>query len=90
MKIFEKEVKPQVMKYLDINNLITFDQSAYMTQNNTQTDLHRVVDDRLYNMSDGNLTGVCSFDIKKCFDTIGHSMLLRKMQFYGLQSEDIL
>ena len=90
MKIFEKEVKSQVMNYLEINNLITIDQSAYMRQHNTQIALHRVVDDWLYNMSDGNLTGVCSFDITKCFDTIDHSILLRKMQFYGFQSEDIL
>ena len=90
MKIFEKEVKLQVMNYLEINNLITIDQSAYMRQHNTQTALHRVVDDWLYNMSDGNLTGVCSFDITKCFDTIDHSILLRKMQFYGFQSEDVL
>ena len=41
------------------------------------------------NMSDGNLTAVCSFDITKCFDTINHSILLKKMEFYGLQSENI-
>ena len=40
-------------------------------------------------MSDGNLTAVCSFDITKCFDTINHSILLKKMQYYGLQSENI-
>ena len=46
-----------------MNNFITSDQSAYRNQHNTQTALHRVVDDWLYNISDGNLTGVCSFDI---------------------------
>ena len=29
------------------------------------------------------LTGVCSFDIIKCFDTINHAILLKKMYFYG-------
>ena len=29
-----------------------------MNQHNTQNYLHRVVDDWLYNISDGNLTGV--------------------------------
>ena len=66
-KIFEKEIKLQVMGYIEVNNLITSDQSAYRNQHNTQTVLHRVVDDRLYNISDGNLTGVCSFDITQCF-----------------------
>ena len=61
MKIFEKEIQLQVIAYLEVNNLITSDQSAYRNQHNTQTALHRVVDDWLYNISDGNLTGVCSF-----------------------------
>ena len=40
-------------------------------------------------MSDGNLAAVCSFDITKCIDTINHSILLKKMEYYGLQSENI-
>ena len=55
MKIFEKEIKLQVMEYLEVNNRITSDQSAYRNQHNTQTALHRVVDDWLDNVSDGNL-----------------------------------
>ena len=82
MNIFEKEIKLQVMGYLEVNNLITSDQSAYRYQHNTQTALHRVVDDWLDNVSDGNLTGVCSFDITKCFDTINHAILLKKISFY--------
>ena len=42
------------MGYLEVNNLITSDKSAYKNQHNTQTALHRVVDDWLYNISDGN------------------------------------
>ena len=53
MKILEKEVKVQVMDYLETNHLITVDQSAYLKQHNTQTALHKVIDDWLYNMSDG-------------------------------------
>ncbi len=71
------------MRYLVVHNIITSDQSAYRNQHNTQTALHRVVDDCLYTISDGNLTGVCSFDITKCFDTINHAILLKKMSFYG-------
>ena len=40
-------------------------------------------------MSDGNLTAVYSFDITKCFDTINHPILLKKIEYYGLQSENI-
>ena len=89
MKILEGEVKAQLMDYLETNRLITVDQSAYLKQHNTQTALHNVVDDCLYNMSDGILTGVRSFDITKCCDTINHSILMRKMIYYGFQNNDI-
>ena len=45
MKIFEKVIKKQLMVYIEINDLITIDQSAYRQQHNTQTALHRFVDD---------------------------------------------
>ncbi len=74
------------MGYLEVNNLITSNQSAYRNQHNsTQTSLHRVVDDWLYNIPNGNLTGVWSFDITKCFDTTNHAILLKKMSFYGFK-----
>ena len=73
MTTFENELKLQVMGYFDVNNLITSDQSDYMSQHNTQT-----VNDCLCNISDGNLTGVCSFNITKCFATINHVILHTK------------
>ena len=78
MKIFEKEIKVQVMGYLEVNNLTTSDQSAYRNQHNTQTALHRVVDDWLYNISDGSLLeciciatdNACKLVINLIFNTI--------------------
>ena len=77
----------QVMGYPKVTNLTTStsDQSAFNNQHNTQTALHRVLDDWLYNISNGNLTGACSFDITMCFDTINHDILLKKMYFYGFK-----
>ena len=77
------------MVYLEINDLITIDKAAYRQQHKTRTALHRVIDDWLCNMSDGNVTAMCSFDIKKCFDTINHSIFLKNMEYYGLQSDNI-
>ena len=79
-KIIEREIKHQMCIYLERNALITVDQSAYREGHNTQTALHKVLDDWYYNIADGLLTSVCSFDIKKCFDTINHSILFKKME----------
>ena len=87
MKIFEQEIKTQLMVYLEINDLITIDQSAYRQQHNTHTALYRIIDDWLCNNVRRKFNS--SFDITKCFDTINHSILLKKMEYYGLQSENI-
>ena len=48
--------------YLERNALITVDQSACRERHNTQTALHKVLDEWYYNIADGLLTSVCSFD----------------------------
>ena len=88
-KILEKLVQKQVMNYLDENDLITDDQSAYLKHHNTQTSLHRVTNDWLWNINDGLITAMCALDISKCFDTINHQILLKKLKFYGFNDNAI-
>ena len=57
---------------------------------NTAPKLHYIVlDDCFFNMADGMITSVCSFDIRKCFDTISHSIFFKKMEKYGFQSKNV-
>ena len=88
-KIIEREIQTQMCIYLEGNDLITVDQSAYRERHNTQTALHKVLDDWYSNMADGSLTAVYSFDIIKCFDTINHSTLLKKMEKYGFHTNNV-
>ena len=88
-KLFESKVHEQLQKYLQLNNYISNDQSAYLKQHNTQTALHRVVDDWIDNICSKSFTGICSFDIKKCFDSIDHSLLLAKMKLYGIRAHEL-
>ena len=89
-KIFEKEIQSQLMTYLIQHDFISLDQSAYRKFHNTQTSLHRVVDDWLDNMSDDLVTGVCLLDIKKCFDSIDHDILINKLDFYGIRNSECM
>ena len=52
-KIIEREIKHQMCIYLERNALITVDQLAYREGHNTQTALHKVLDDWYYNIADG-------------------------------------
>ena len=45
-------------------------------------------DDFLENIDDKNITLVCCFDLKKCFDSIIHSVLLNKLRKYGITNTE--
>ena len=78
VSIIEREVKKQAVVYLQSNEIITIDESAYLEYHNTQTALHKVIDNWFYNMADRLFTAICSFDIKKCFDTRYRSLFFYK------------
>ena len=88
-KVFESIIHKQLLNYFTLNNFITNDQSAYLASHNTQTALHRVIDDCIDNVSSKTFTGICSFDIRKCFDSIDHDLLLTKVQFYGIKENTL-
>ena len=46
--------------------------------------LHRVVDDWLEQINGNSLTGACLLDISKCFDSINHEILLKRLEMYGI------
>ena len=83
-KLLEKCIQCQLMSYLEYFKLITFNQSAFMKGHSTQTAVHNMFDDVLDSVNDGLISGACFFDLAKCFDTIDHSLLLKKLRKYGI------
>ena len=77
----------QIIKYLEDHAFISIDQSAYLKRHSTQTSLHWVIDDWLEQIKDNSLTGACLLDISKCFDSINHEILLKKL--YGITGNEL-
>ena len=87
-KVFEKIIYKQLLAYMHEHDFFSIDQSAFLTNHSTQTSLQRVNDDFLENIDDKNITLVCCFDLKKCFDSIIHSVLLKKLRKYGITNTE--
>ena len=87
-KLIEKLIKTQLLDYLTLHNFISGDQSAYLKGHSTVTCLHRVVDNFLENINEGDFAGLCMVDITKCFDSINHEQLLKKMECYGIKGNE--
>jgi hypothetical protein len=88
-KIMEKCVHIQLCDYLADHAFLSKDQSAYLKNRSTQTALHKVVDDLLDNINEGEINAMCFFDLSKCFDTIDHHILLQKLAKYGIQNAEL-
>lgn len=48
-----------------------------------------MVDSWLDNICDGPITGVCFLDICKCFGTTDHYLLKTKVQYYGVDDNEL-
>ena len=86
-KILEQTVKSQLYSYLEENSLLYTQQSGFRSKRSTSTALLQLTDTLLHNMDKRQVTGVVYLDLKKAFDTVNHSLLLRKLSAYGMDSK---
>ena len=87
------DLMPRVPAYLDEHSFITPDQFAYLKGHSTKNSLHRVIDNRLLpwkcEWESNNRYLYVMLDIAKCFDTIDHDLLLKKLSLNGIKNVEL-
>ena len=73
-----------LLEYLQAYDFLSVDQSAYVPGRSMVTSLHKVTDEWLEAIENGEVVASCFVDISKCFDTLCHSTLLFKLSKYGV------
>lgn len=84
-KIFEKLIHREVSEFFDRNNLFSNNQYGFRRKHSTAhalinaiTNLHDSIDSKHFSIG-------IFIDFSKAFDTINHSILLRKLDSYGIR-----
>ncbi|XP_072014831.1 uncharacterized protein [Amphiura filiformis] len=88
-KILERAVHTQVYEYLQHNGLLTTPQSGFRPKHSTLTAITDVTDYIFNNMDKGEVTGAVFLDLKKAFNTVSHTVLLRKLSWYGIKDTEL-
>ena len=83
-KVVERVVQRQLSAYMSDNHLLSPSQHGFRPHHSTETALLSVTNRIFSNMDRGQLSLLCLLDLSKCFDVIPHSLLLSKLQLYGI------
>jgi len=85
-KILERAVYNQVEEYLNTKDLLYNYQSGFRKKFSTDSCLIHLTDFIRENTSQGKYTGAVLLDLQKAFDTVDHTILIKKMEKIGLGS----
>ena len=88
-KIAERHVRNAVYSFLSENYSIYLRQSGFRLKHSTETALIKIIDDLIFNLDNERVSGMVLVDYRKAFDMIDHTLLLKKLEVYGLNRDSL-
>ena len=84
-KLFEKILESRMLRFLNKNNILTSSQFGFRTNSSTELAVTTLYDKLLNNLNEKRISFLLFLDLKKAFDSVSHSILLRKLHHYGFR-----
>ena len=88
-KIFERAVYNQLYKYFKNNNYFYKNQYGFREEHSTELAANELIDRVLEDLDKKRNPIVVFMDLSKAFDTLDHSILLKKLEYYGVKGTEL-
>ena len=93
-KIFERVIFDQLLAYFTNNSLLCVNQFGFRPEHSTELAALKLVNSLIAQIDSNNVPVniYIKIDLSKAFDTVNHSILLSKLEYYGItgRSYDLL
>ena len=86
-KMLEKIVHRGLTNFIENNDLLSNNQSGFRKNYSTTKSIIDLNDIIFENMNNSNVTAAVFIDLRKAFDTVDHSILLKKLEKFGIKNE---
>ena len=83
-KIFEKIIADRMMSFIKKNGILT-SQFGFTINSSTELAVTLIYDELLQNLDDNKVTCSIFLDLRKAFNSVDHTILLKKLDHYGFR-----
>lgn len=88
-KIIECAVKQQLLEYINSNNILYENQSAYRTNHSCESALNLLIFDWKVSIENGEIVIAVFLDLKRAFETISGDIMAIKLENIGIVGEEL-
>lgn len=88
-EILESIVKKQFVEYIEKNNILDKNQSAFRAKHSCETALNCAINEQKFLLDKGRVILIVFLDFKRAFGTVDKKRMIEKLKIYGVNGKEL-